>query len=413
MVIHLLFFLVSFVSAAESESPFIFRLEVSSSKVFQGEQVTANFFLEAPSERAVEIEVMKFPEFRGFWSENLVLRQGPVHLIGTVGPKKRAIALIGSYSLSSILDIQSPALEPMRILVKSFGQPPIILNSEGQFPPLSPLPPIPARLNEFPFSGAVGTFQLVFSQTQIPFRKNQPFVIRGQLQGQGNFSEINTLPLSPPNELSLVSQSSSLDSFSGGSRKSFEWIFSTEKDSLNEWNPGSFLTFSPQTKTYQIVSLPSFKFVALPETAVPANRLKMGAIPFLPELSWRARTRLQDSGWFWIMQVTIALVLIARGVWVQIRIFQERRLQDPFLRRQLILKQASLALKNENWEEFLSLASKVARQLIQEKSSLVPLDSLQLWIEADNELRFSPSKSLTVSEETLKSEWKNLQKKVD
>lgn len=409
MVIHIFVFLLSAILGAASESPFSFKLELSQRSVFQGEQVTANFILESPMEQAVEIEVMKFPEFRGFWSENLVLRQGPIHLMAVAGPKKKAIGLVGSYVLSSILGLHSPTVEPMRILVKSFGGPSVILSSEGTFPPVTSLPSVPPPLGQFPFSGAVGTFRLSVAQPQIPYRANQPFVIRAQLQGEGNFAEINSLPISSTSDLNLISHTSFLEPSSGGFRKSFEWVFNTEKGSLNEWDPGSFLTFNPKTKGYELLKFPSIRFINLPETSLPGNILKMGAVPFVPETSWGPRTNLKKSVGFWLVQVLLGMSLLGRTLWVQIRARNERRRADPVLRKKLMIQEASAALKNQNWEEFLALASRLARQFMSEQNSPIPTESLQTFVEADNQLRFSPLKTLTIPKETLKKHWKKIQ----
>jgi len=411
MVVELFLLLFSILSFSETDGPFSFRVEFSKQKFFQGELVTANFILEAPSERAVEIEVMKFPEFRGFWSENLVLRQGPVHLMAIQDLKKRkAVALVGSYSLSSMLGMKSPKLEPMKILVKTFGEPPLTLTSQGDFPNPAEPPPIPKHLNPIPFSGAVGTFSFRVNQTQIPFRKNQPFLIRGELQGEGNFSEINTLPLSTPPEMTLISKSSFSEAVPGRSRKVFEWVLSTEKEVLGDWDPRAFLFFNPEKKSYQKISFPKIHFVELPETALPKNILRLGAISFAPEGQWKNQSFLKESSWLWVLQGLIGLSFLIRIIYVQITFHQERKKRDPHYRRKLLFKKATSALKNQNWEEFLSSASTLARELVQEKHFLADKESLLLFIEADNQLRFSPSKNLMISPDDLQRNWQSLGK---
>lgn len=74
---------------------------------------------------------------------------------------------------------------------------------------------------------------------------------------------------------------------------------------------------------------------------------------------------LTKSRLFWFFQTLIAVLFITRIFYVQIRFYQERLKSDPKLRRKLILKKASYALKSQNWEEFLSLASNLARELDQ------------------------------------------------
>ncbi|NBX75889.1 MAG: hypothetical protein EBQ92_05000 [Proteobacteria bacterium] len=414
MVISLILFLFTSFARGETDTSFTFRVELSKAKVFQGEMVTANFILESPHERAVEIEVMKFPEFRGFWSENLVLRQGPVHLMPVQDPKrKRAMALVGSYLLNSMMGIRTPKLEPMKILVKAFGEKPVTLTSEGTFPPPMDLPQIPNHLKPFPFSGAVGLFSLKINQTQISFRKNQPFLLRAELQGDGNFSEVNSLPLGHLGEMTLISTNSFSETLPGRSKKVFEWVLSTDKETLTEWSPGSFLTFHPEKKEYQLITFPAIRFVELPETSLPQNILRMSAILFFPEAKWTTRFSLNKSFWFWFFQAGIFLLLFSRIWVVQFRFYQERAKKDPHVRRKQALKKASSALKSQNWEEFLSMASNLARELLQDKNCSGFGDSLSVLIEADNHFRFSPSKRLTVSPDLLKTHWERIRKALE
>ena len=82
-----------------------FVTEFSKNPVYQGETVTAHFVLYAMEDR-VEVEVAKFPEFRGFWSENTALRQGPMMLLPTPDAprlRKRSSARTSSFPCSGPL----------------------------------------------------------------------------------------------------------------------------------------------------------------------------------------------------------------------------------------------------------------------------------------------------------------------
>ncbi|NBT58305.1 hypothetical protein EBT16_05930 [bacterium] len=321
------------------------------------------------------------------------------------------MALVGSYSLNSIIGMKMPQIEPMRILIKSFGDSAITLNSEGSAPPFSELPPIPRNLKPYPFSGAVGSFSLLVSQTQIPFRQNQPFLIRAELQGDGNFAEINVLPFALTSELSLISQNNTSGAFMGTpKRKLFEWVLSTQEPSLQDWTPNPFLTFNPNSRSYQVLTFPTFHFVALPETALPQNILRLSSIPFFPVETWKTRRDWTSTLWFWIVQLLFFFLVLGRVLVLQLQLFHTRRLQDPFFHRKLKINRANQALKNQNWEEFLSIASRMSRELIASGKGTSFHPSLSLFIEADNQLRFSPSKTLSVSRDTLKLEWESLSK---
>jgi len=377
--------------------------EISKEKVYQGESFTVTFFLESPEDRIVEVEVMKFPEFRGFWSENILLRQGPLHVMSLEKKKGPRRAAVGSYNVQSILGTSAPSIEPMKILVRTQDSAPISLESSPAPLGLLTLPLIPGSLSAFPFVGAVGSFRLSFERTQIPFRIGQPFLIRGELSGEGNFSEISSIPLQLPPALKLISEQVFSESHYGRSRKVFEWSLETQEQVLSDWNPGSVLFFDPLKKTYQELSFPSFSFVLLPEVVLPESVLPELAVEFSLEPHWKESRPWFLRRGFWVGQIFLALLLIAFMIGIQARLQIQKRNQNPNILKKRQKKQAHLAFEAKNWGGFFPLAISLARTASENDPTLK--ESLELLIQAERELRFSPEKRLSLSPKSLEEAW--------
>src|SRR5690606_27213740 len=94
------------------------RMEFTKDEIYEGEHVLCNFILSAESS-GVEVEVAKFPEFRGFWSENLALRQGPLPLSPDFERPGWNRTIIGSYLLTSMVGRENPEIVPMKLVLKS------------------------------------------------------------------------------------------------------------------------------------------------------------------------------------------------------------------------------------------------------------------------------------------------------
>lgn len=394
---------------SQSEEGISFFMQLSKPAFFQGEQVIAQFIVESPKDRVIEVEVVKFPEFRGFWSENTILRQGPVPL-GTLGNKPgRAQAIVGSYTLSSMIGYKNPTIEPMILLIKGVGPVPLNVPSNRMDVSPLPLPEVPAALKKLPFSGAVGRFSASLERMEIPFRKGQPFLIRAQLLGEGNFQEVNQIPLLFPEDFKLVSQAASNDSMAGRMRKIFDWVFTTESDQPREFELSGFLFFDPFQKKYEAVSLPTLKLVPVPEAKLPESKLNVHSLVLETESKWSTYSPLSQRKGFWLVQAVAALLLLAWMLRTQMLKRNAHRKTDPQFQKLIKKKRAHEALLKRDWSVFLPLAAELARSRLNElnkrPTSHPSVIGLKLLIEADNGLRFSHHKSLTVSADEIIQTW--------
>ena len=123
-----------------------FATELSKNKIYEGEQIQCHFVLYA-SDATLNVEVEKFPEFRGFWSENLALRQGPLGLMPSEDSRYPRKILIGTYAITPMVGHSGSRVTPMHIAIKPMFESPleeIVLDSEMPEFEIRPLPPLPA-----------------------------------------------------------------------------------------------------------------------------------------------------------------------------------------------------------------------------------------------------------------------------
>ncbi|NBX93689.1 MAG: hypothetical protein EB078_08675 [Proteobacteria bacterium] len=393
-----------------SDSP-RFRLQFSKQTIFSGEQVIANFVLESVEQQLIEVEVVKFPEFRGFWSENLILRQGRIPVLPMNSPQSHSIGVVGSYSLFPIVNMRSPSIQPMSILAKDsnvgLAQP---LNSEADVLKILPLPPLPKDFSASDFSGAVGKFQLSLEKPEIPFRKSQPFSLKLRLTGEGNFPEINNIPLRLPKDLSILSQTAMMEGTVASGSKIFEWTLSTDNEALTELDLGTFLFFDPLLKKYVAQGIPKSRFRIIPDLELPPTASLMTQVSIPQELSWSPYSPGYKNVWLLVVQGFMALMLITKIVITQRRRLLDFRSHDPLFQRGEKKKKAIKALRNHDWSTFLPLAADLCRQSSLRKphsytDSAAVSEAIKVLIDSDHQLRFSPQKSLRVSHETLNKCW--------
>ncbi len=321
MVIFLLLF--SSLIFAETQGTTV-QMEISKQEFFQGEQVIAQFFA-VSDQPQVEVEVVKFPEFKGYWSENQALRQGPIPMMPVYqtsakpmlpvwgqkrmqGTPVKYKGLIGAYTLIPMIIKKEWVIEPMKVLVKGFsGQPDEVITHD--IPPykILPLPPLPSVFQTNLFFNAVGNFSVEMPENEVGFRDNEAAGIRITLTGQGNFQEIDNVPLSLPAIVEPVSNRSFTQVHAGNGQKSFEWdviVHSNEEFAIEE---SGFYFFNPQSKKYEFAKIPKLHFTKLAPLPTLAPELSLQTRPI--ETQWTNAWDLKKNIFFWALQ-GLALLLL-------------------------------------------------------------------------------------------------------
>jgi len=236
-----------FSSTAFAEIKFFCQCDKTS--IYFGEKANCNFVLTSNEDRILDVEVVKFAEFRGYWTQNLSLRQGPLPMGFTPTP-------IGGYEIAPMLNFKSPEIIPMKISIARFGQgEPIYLESEPPQLKLLPLPPIKKDLAE-KFHGGVGEFFVSASAGSGAFNTDEPITLYYYLQGSGNFSEFAPFKLPSIPNVEILSEKS----FSTG-ENSRSYEFSLKANEATDFSIPSFawVYFNPRKKTYETLTFPEIK----------------------------------------------------------------------------------------------------------------------------------------------------------
>jgi hypothetical protein len=319
-------------ASAEMESGDRFVVEFSKSRIFQGETVLCNFVLYSMEDR-MEVEVAKFPEFRGFWSENSALRQGPMMLLPDqkfMGLRK---AMIGTYSLTAMMGYSSPKVTPMRLVLKNLRQlaGPQEKSMLSELPTLTilPLPKPPPDIAPI-FTGGVGQFHLRTETPTIRYYAKEPLALRFVLAGSGNFAELNTMPVNLPAGVSLVSQRTSLMGSGAFQNKVFEWVVTVDSESGMDLPPLRWAFFDPSTARYEVLTADPIHLEAVTR---PPDIEQKEVIDLGPaETHWHSTQPLETSFWFKVLNVLVALLwgtLVALQV---ARRFKAKRAADPWVK---------------------------------------------------------------------------------
>ncbi len=304
-----------------AESPLSFKTECSKPQIYRGERVTCQFVVYSSDDR-IEIEVAKFPEFRGFWSENTALRQGPMLLIPDSRQPGMRKAVIGSYHLIPMLGDAAPTITSMRLLLKGFryqGEASeTLLNSDPPALTILPLPPPPKELKPF-FNGAVGHLTLRAEAPGLRFYPKEPTAIRFFLSGNGNFPEINTLPIEWPEGVQIVSQQSQTMGSGVFQTKTFQVVVTIDSQTSFDLPPLRLAYFNPALKQFQVTTSEPIHFEATLRPPQPERPEDINVGP--AETEWEPSIPLAQTHSFWFLQVFLVALwlgffarVVARGI---------------------------------------------------------------------------------------------------
>ncbi len=361
--------------SAENEP--VFKMEFSKKEVYVGEQVMCNFVVYSP-DTVVEVEVAKFPEFRGFWKENLVLRQGPIPTSpGLHGQLNQAV--VGTYVLTPMQGEQDPLIEPMKVVIRNPNShliegstPPDFTYSDGPPPKIKPLPKLPAGEDPKAFTGAVGRFSFYPGDNHVPFQKEDPAQFRITLTGQGNFQDINALPLPFPATMQELSRQSFQQGTTQVNAKSFEYTVQIQGDRTFSLPAAPFIYFDPDAGNYQKIYTPPIEFTFLKtEAPTPAEEETPARLSPL-ETSVSVYHPLSQSLPFWMVQIVIFLGLTFFSLKRLLRLRRLDLSKRPSFQRRQRLIQARELFQSGRLEAFLKEADSLARDCLSARIKIAP-----------------------------------------
>ncbi len=252
---------------------FFVQVEVDKTEVFEGEQITANWYIYTRGQLE-SLDRAKFPDLRGFWKE--IIEEVPSiqfyeEIVNGVPYRK---ALLASHALFPIkagnLLIDEFKIKSKVRLAKPgsiFGLGPAYEFTKSSKPVKIKVNPLPAEGRPASFSGAVGQFQVTakIEKTQVPV--NQPFSFRIRFEGSGNAKGIELPGISWPEGLEIYDTKSESKFFKNGlSFKEFEVLVIPRQEGDLTIPAIEFSMFDPAQRKYltQKTQAISLKVVANP-----------------------------------------------------------------------------------------------------------------------------------------------------
>jgi hypothetical protein len=289
---------------------FFVLLDVDKTEAFEGEQVTANWYLYTKT-NILSLDRVKFPDLKGFWKEIIQeipqLNFSPEIVNGEMYQK----ALIASHALFPIKPGQA-VIDEFKIKSKassrgSFNGGVIEATRSSKRQVIKVLP-LPEEKRPPTFSGAVGQFQVQTHLEGVSFPAQQPFTVKIRFEGQGNAKTIELPPIQwPPSFEVFDTKSDAKFAVNGTSYKEFEVLVIPRLEGKFQLPAIQFSYFDPESKSYQTKSTEPIDLEITKslggggtnssKTSAAANGKKEGLENlFQPILEWPENSLLQILG---------------------------------------------------------------------------------------------------------------------
>lgn len=234
---------------------FFVQVEVDKTEVYEGEQVTASWFIYTRGQMET-LDRVKFPDLRGFWKE--IIEEVPTiqfteEIVNGVPYRK---ALLASHALFPIkagtatideYKIKSKVRTPSQLF--GFGEAREYVKSSQRVS--IKVKPLPTEGRPSNFSGAVGDFEIRASTDNPQVPANQPFSLKVRFEGMGNAKLIELPAIQWPEGLEVYDTKSDSKFFKNGrSYKQFEVLVIPRKEGPLEIPAIGVSIFDPRASKY-------------------------------------------------------------------------------------------------------------------------------------------------------------------
>lgn len=233
---------------------FFVYLDIDKSQVFEGEQVTAKWYIYTRS-NIESLDRVKFPDLKGFWKEiieevpalqfteeivNGVMFRKALLASHALFPIKPGIAIIDEFRVKAkVRSANQFGWGAARDLTKSSRR------VEVKVLPL----PLEGRTKSF--SGAIGNYNMSLKTDATSFPAHQPFSIKVRFEGIGNAKLIDLPAITWPDSLEVYDTKSDSKFFKDGqSYKEFEILVIPRKEGEIKIPAFEMTYFDPQDKKY-------------------------------------------------------------------------------------------------------------------------------------------------------------------
>lgn len=335
------------------DEAFFIQVDVDKTQVYEGEQVTATYYLMTPHQ-VRDIDTLKYPSLKGFWKEDIEIATRLNFQREIVNGIPYNKALLASYALFPI-KAGDAVVDPYKAKCTILTQMNMLgMGTPYQFTKASQpvkvkVKPLPKDSQPKDFSGAVGQFQIsakIEGSTNVPV--NQPFTLKVRIEGRGNAKVIELPPLELPPDLELYDTKSDSKFFKDGtSYKEFQLLliprrtgsFTLPSLTVSSFDPSREQYVQSQTSPITInvgAGRASEQFSQQPLKSQPSREKRKDLPPVATELesgSWDVRLTVA----FWLTVFAVLFVVLGWRAKVELGLGTKEKTQAQ--KAQLRLKQ--------------------------------------------------------------------------
>lgn len=243
----------------DKNEAFFVQLELDKTEVYEGEQVTATWYLYTRGNMET-LDRVQFPSLRGFWKE--VIEEAPSiqfteEVVNGIPYRK---ALLASHALfpikagTAIVDeykIKSRVRLPLQAYGGMAFGPAYEYTKSSERVSLK-VKPLPVEGRPSSFTGAVGTFEVHAATDSLTVPANQPFAVKLRFEGEGNAKSIELPAIDWPKSLEHYDTKSESQFFKNGqSFKQFDILVIPRQEGPLEIPSISVGIFNPKTGKYE------------------------------------------------------------------------------------------------------------------------------------------------------------------
>ncbi len=244
----------------DTNDAFFVYLDLDKTEVFEGEQITANWYIYTRS-NVESLDRVKFPDLRGFWKE--IIEEVPAlhfteEIVNGMRYRKALLASHGLFPIKAGVSV----IDEFRIKAKvrmptQFGWGQAREYTKTSRRAEIKVLPLPQEGRGKNFSGAVGNYQVSLKTEGNSFPANQPFSVKVRYEGVGNAKLIDPPAIVWPDGVEVYDTKSESKFFrEGHSFKEFEILVIARKEGELKIPPFELTYFDPRQKKYILDATP-------------------------------------------------------------------------------------------------------------------------------------------------------------
>lgn len=258
---------------------FFVYLDTDKTEVYEGEQVTANWYIYTRA-NIESLDRVKFPDLKGFWKE--IIEEVPSlqftdEIVNGVHYKKALLASHALFPIKPGVAVIDEFKIKAKVRTSSFSGSAYDVTKVSKRTPIKVLP-LPEEGKTVSFSGAVGQYRVTAKTEGTSFPANQPFSVKIRYEGLGNAKLIDLPQIKWPEGLEVYDTKSDAKFFKeGNSFKEFEVLVIPRKEGILKIPSLELTYFDPTSKKYISQSTDEITLQITPGNGQPVPPSSNGA----------------------------------------------------------------------------------------------------------------------------------------